>query len=873
MSQTWPFVGRDDELRFVIDALSTGGGRGVVLVGPPGVGKTRLAQEAVRVARADGFAAISIGATPATSEIPLGAMAPWLPEEAIAQPDRTRMLAQGCAALAERADRAPLLLYVDDAHLLDPLSAALIHQAVMSETASLLATKRRGSRGPSELSALWTNGNIERLEVTGLSRDDHDRLVESTLDGTVHGPTLERLWRITDGNVLFLRVVIDAALASGDLGEHAGVWRLDAPIQPGPALVDLVDSHIGALTADEERIIEYVAFAEPVDAELIVAVASTADLERAERTGTVVALREDGRVRLRLAHPLYGEVVRAHTPLLRARTVVRELADALESRRPTLAGDVLALASWRLATGDRCDLDVLLAASRCANDRFDYELAERLASAAAITHGGPVASLAHAKCLFLAGRFAEAESVFQAVTLDALDDGPRADAVVARATNLMWGLGDFGAADRLLTTTARSIVDASIVNLVHALQARFALAAGAVNQALDLTAAVRADPHTDLITRITADVARAPALAIGGHTTAALALAESLPFPPDRLAEHPVEADTLAVTMISALWFAGDLEHAAVAATDLYERGVRLSYWEAICDGARSRAAIELACGRPRSAIRWAREALASIPDDDRTDLTCWCRAVLAEALAVAGDAGAPAVASSMHADRHRSVRIFDAQVARADAWVAAASGEFTRAVQILEAGAEAARAGGAFAPECLLLHDVVRLDRPERAADRLHELADVVDGRSSRTFADHAAALLARDPGMIERVATVFSGMGAALLAAEAEMQAAHVHRRRGAERERRRASSRALTIAANCEGARTPALSAPESVEPLTRREREIAALAGQGLASPEIARRLTVSTRTVEGHLHRMYAKLGVSRREDLGRHLPA
>ena len=55
-----------------------------------------------------------------------------------------------------------------------------------------------------------------------------------------------------------------------------------------------------------------------------------------------------------------------------------------------------------------------------------------------------------------------------------------------------------------------------------------------------------------------------------------------------------------------------------------------------------------------------------------------------------------------------------------------------------------------------------------------------------------------------------------------------------------------------------------------PLTRREREIAALAGQGLASPEIARRLTVSTRTVEGHLHRLYTKLGVNRREDLASH---
>jgi DNA-binding CsgD family transcriptional regulator len=55
------------------------------------------------------------------------------------------------------------------------------------------------------------------------------------------------------------------------------------------------------------------------------------------------------------------------------------------------------------------------------------------------------------------------------------------------------------------------------------------------------------------------------------------------------------------------------------------------------------------------------------------------------------------------------------------------------------------------------------------------------------------------------------------------------------------------------------------------LTRREREIARLAAQGLSSPDIARRLVVSVRTVEGHLYRLFAKLGVSRREDLAAHL--
>lgn len=75
MRTTWPLVGRDDELQFVDLALAGQDGAGVVLVGPPGVGKTRLAMEAAERARSNGLATASVIATVANSEIPFGAMA------------------------------------------------------------------------------------------------------------------------------------------------------------------------------------------------------------------------------------------------------------------------------------------------------------------------------------------------------------------------------------------------------------------------------------------------------------------------------------------------------------------------------------------------------------------------------------------------------------------------------------------------------------------------------------------------------------------------------------------------------------------------------------------------------------------------------
>ncbi len=51
------------------------------------------------------------------------------------------------------------------------------------------------------------------------------------------------------------------------------------------------------------------------------------------------------------------------------------------------------------------------------------------------------------------------------------------------------------------------------------------------------------------------------------------------------------------------------------------------------------------------------------------------------------------------------------------------------------------------------------------------------------------------------------------------------------------------------------------------LTRREREIVELAGQGATNAEIAERLVLSVRTVESHLYRAMGKLGVGTRREL------
>src|SRR5207253_5922915 len=124
------------------------------------------------------------------------------------------------------------------------------------------------------------------------------------------------------------------------------------------------------------------------------------------------------------------------------------------------------------------------------------------------------------------------------------------------------------------------------------------------------------------------------------------------------------------------------------------------------------------------------------------------------------------------------------------------------------------------------------------------------------------AEALAARDARGRDRASESFEAMGAMLLAAEA----AATYRAEGKKGSMLASSARARRLLEECEGARTPALSglAPD---PLTPREREVAMLAVQGLTSTEIAQRLVLSARTVENHLQRCYAKLGIANRSEL------
>jgi len=147
-----------------------------------------------------------------------------------------------------------------------------------------------------------------------------------------------------------------------------------------------------------------------------------------------------------------------------------------------------------------------------------------------------------------------------------------------------------------------------------------------------------------------------------------------------------------------------------------------------------------------------------------------------------------------------------------------------------------------------------------------------MVEGPRVGVAARFAAALQGGDGAELLAVSEDFERMGDVVAAVDAAAHAAIAYRRQDRRGSALRCSTRAEALAERCGGADTPALRQASERLPLTDREGEVVTILRQGLSSPAIAQRLTLSRRTVEGHIYRAMNKTGVSSREELAALLP-
>jgi adenylate cyclase len=280
-------VGREDELAAlstVVDGVVTGGGGTVVVTGDPGIGKSRLTEEAIARARARGVRWLE------TRCLSYGAALPYWPyaelvrralgeDEIRAHPYFARLagLAVDDADVAQlepeefrrRLHRAfvewltslaaeqPTIVSIEDIHWADTSSLELTRE---------LADVARGSRlvlyliGRPEAAAPLHElaPNAVRLELGPLGDEQVGAMIEAILSGSAPRGLTDVVQRHTAGNPFFVHEVVRSLQETGDLISRDRIWRLRPgwePQQLPPTLEGLLAARIDMLALPDAQVL------------------------------------------------------------------------------------------------------------------------------------------------------------------------------------------------------------------------------------------------------------------------------------------------------------------------------------------------------------------------------------------------------------------------------------------------------------------------------------------------------------------------------------------------------------------------------------------------------------------------------------------
>jgi len=462
----WPLIGREHLVAAVLGHLADPTCSGVLLIGQPGVGTTRVLDEVHDHYFEHGRLANRVVASQAMHKSRFAALAPVIPGSL-----RTGDAPLDSMELFERlrvtvgAPRNPanrFLTCVDDIRWLDEASLALLTQMVVGKLATVVATAHENDVLPDSILTLERSCAIRRVTVPPLTRLETLVLLDLALAGPVDGTTARELAEACQGNPLYLAELVDGGVATGVLATVLGTWTLRGPPVVTARLSRLLDSQLSLLDAHGRDLIELISFAEPV---------AVAALESAGLLPAALALEAAGLLaadptdptKVRLAQPLVASQVRARLSPLRRRGLLPRAIKlvATEGRENGIgigtdadAGDDTAnavrLALWRLESGDPVSVADLERAVVISRSRYDFETIEELTSAAVHLEPSLNTLLLQAEALFDLCRFDQADEVMRQADALVDDDGGRLRLAILRHRTLLWGRHDGAASVRAL---------------------------------------------------------------------------------------------------------------------------------------------------------------------------------------------------------------------------------------------------------------------------------------------------------------------------------------------------------------------------------------------------------------------------------------
>ncbi|MBX7266287.1 AAA family ATPase [Micromonospora sp. Llam7] len=905
-------LGRDTE-RAALDALvaQVRGGMSQVLVlrGEAGIGKTALL-DAVAGA-ADGLRVLGVAGVEAEAGFSFAALhrllVPYLQDldglppmqrEALSvavgltdgpAPDRFLVSLAALSLLAGITVHGPVLCCVDDTQWLDRESLnvlAFVARRVYAEGIGLVLTVRAGTEDVAVLEGLPT------LPIEGLPQADALALLRSVVGGVLDPKVAARIVTVTRGNPLAI-TDLSASLTENQL---SGALLLPEPLPVGSRLEAHYLNQVRRFAAPTRRWL-LIAAAEPQgDVGYVTAAAAELGVspeaaDEAERARLVFPGRE-----IRFRHPLVRSAVYGGATSSERRQVHHALA-----RATTRTSDADRRA-WHRATAalqpdEDVAADLVTAAGRAAGRGGYAARATFLARAAELTpdereRAGRL--LAAADAAYTSGAPAQAQVLLDAIDPVLLDPTGQGNRLMLRARTFIALGGERGMAQVPATCLAAyqefRAVDpalgrgALLAAFDAALTAEY-LTEGTGLREISEVVLDHAAPGGTLTESLLAGIATmtvrgyADAVPIIRRSTARVAAGE---LPDAEVLTHYVTA----VTACTRIWDDRTRESILHRAAGVARSTGALQILET---SLYALATHETTLGRLDAAdellleVHELRSAVASTPymwDVYRSPEQVGWRAP--------GDA------------RERIERVYEAGIRLG---LGSSVGLSRAGLTVLELALGNYGAASAVATE-LIESDYARaytralpdlVEAAVHSGDRVAgaQALEMVTERATASGTPWALGLLHRSRALLAPASSAEDAFRSAITtlgrtAAVGDLARAHLLYGEWLRRQRRRRDARgtlrtALTMfedigaPAFAERARQELMAtgetarrrSPETAGDLTPQEAAIAALARDGLTNPQIAERLFISASTVDYHLRKVFRKLGVESRRQLGR----
>ena len=447
-SDDWPLVGRHVELAELNRLFHDPNCGGILLSGPIGIGKTRLATECIALADQAGWPTATVHGQAEAGVIPLASMAHLLPADVLTLPNHDGDMARAVVfqrareALEMLAGGRRLVLFVDNVDHVDDLSRALVGSLIGAGTAFAVMTQRTSPGDAIVMEDLVRSTRVAHIELDPLDDTDLDVLLYRVLAGPIEMASLDQLTSVSEGRPGALQQIVRSCLSTRTLERQSDVWRLVGPLQPSVGIAGAAQIAIADLEPEVRRAAELLAVAEDLDLDLASELVGVEALDALDRLSLLAVTEDAHGARVSLAHAHIAILLLDALGQLRLRRHKGDLVAAMAQAQLTEEDDLRRM-RWRVELGEDVPRSDVLGAARFAVNDGDVTTAEILLDHLAAQNADADVVYLRAELCWRRGQMSRAEQLLDWLDLSELEPLRAASAARRQSTLLFHIRGRF----------------------------------------------------------------------------------------------------------------------------------------------------------------------------------------------------------------------------------------------------------------------------------------------------------------------------------------------------------------------------------------------------------------------------------------------